>query len=147
MNVDINVKQHNLYIQEEPEIAYINRYAKGLLIVEDSPLIVNSMIELLEDVEGIASIESCGTYSEAVNLLSTSYPAIVLLDINLPDKNGIVLLKYIKTFYPEITAVMVTNQNENFYKNICLEIGARYFLDKSNDFETLPAIVTTIIQL
>jgi DNA-binding NarL/FixJ family response regulator len=146
MNADYYTKRHGLYIQEEPETTYINKATKRLLIVEDSLLIVKSMMELLEDVEGIASIESCRTYAEAISLLSTYNPAVVSLDINLPDKNGIALLKYIKTFYPEITVIMVTNQNEDFYKNICFEIGAHYFLDKSNDFETLPALVATVVQ-
>ena len=146
MNPDNYIEQHKLYIQEEHATTGINRATKGVLIVEDSPLIVKSMIELLEDVVGIASIKSCGTYSEAICLLSTYNPAVVLLDINLPDKNGIVLLKYIKTFYPEIIIIMVTNHNEEFYKNICLEVGAHYFLDKSNDFETLPALVAAVVQ-
>ena len=146
MNADNYIKQHSLYIQEEHVTTGINKVTNGLLIVEDSPLIVKSMIELLEDVAGIAFIESCGTYSEAISLLSTYNPAVVLLDINLPDKNGIVLLKYIKTFYPETTVIMVTNQNEDLYKNICLEIGAHCFLDKSNDFEKLPLLVATVVQ-
>jgi DNA-binding NarL/FixJ family response regulator len=146
MNADYYIELHSLYIQEQPVTTYINKATKGLLIVEDSPLIVKSMIELLEDVAGIASLESCGTYSEAVSLLSSCNPAVVLLDINLSDKSGIGLLKYLKTVYPEITVIMVTNQNENYYKNICLEIGAHYFLDKSNDFETLPALLATVVR-
>ena len=94
----------------------------------------------------ISPVESCGTYAEAVHLLATYKPAIVLLDINLPDKNGIVLLRYIKALYPEVTVIMVTNQNEFFYKNLCLELGARFYLDKSKDFEKLPALITSIIQ-
>jgi DNA-binding NarL/FixJ family response regulator len=146
MDTDSYIDRHSLHIQEKPVTTYINKATKKLLIVEDSPLIIKSIMELLEDVEGITSIESCGTYAEAISLLSTYNPAVVLLDINMPDKNGIVLLKYIKTFYPEITVIMVTNQNEDFYKNICLEIGAHYFLDKSNDFETLPKLVATVVQ-
>src|SRR4051794_31745490 len=102
MNVNGYIEQRPIPIPEEPVATYSNKASQGLLIVDDSPLIVKSMKELLEDIAGITSIESCGMYCEAINLLSTFNPAVVLLDINLPGKNGIVLLKYIRTFYPSI---------------------------------------------
>jgi DNA-binding NarL/FixJ family response regulator len=79
-------------------------------------------------------------------LLPICKPVAVLLDINLPDKSGIALLKYIITFYPDIRVIMVTNQSDYLCKNLCLEIGAHYFLDKSNDFEKLQALIASIIQ-
>jgi DNA-binding NarL/FixJ family response regulator len=146
MNVNCYIEQRPIPIPEQPVAIYVNKALQGVLIVDDSPLIVKSIKELLEDIAGITSIESCGMYSEAINLLSTFNPAVVLLDVNLPDKNGIVLLKYLRTFYPEIIVIMVTNQNEVFYKNICLELGAHSFLDKSNDFEKLLALVSSVIK-
>jgi len=146
MNVNYYTEHSPLYLKEEPETAYASQTSKPLLIVDDSPLIVKKIKEWLEEMAGLASVESCGTYAEAVNLLPVYKPAVVLLDINLPDKSGIVLLKYIKTYYPGIAVIVVTNQSNNFYKNLCMESGARFFLDKSNDFEKLPALVASIVQ-
>lgn len=146
MNIDYQAEEFLLCVKVEPKTIYIQQIAITILIVDDSPPVVANIKELLEDVEGIASIESCGTYTEATQMLCTYKPAVVLVDINLPDKNGIVLLKYIKSWYPEIGVIMVTNQNENFYKNLCLALGALFFLDKSNDFEKLPAIVASVFR-
>jgi len=145
MNVNYYTNYFPLYVKAEPETACTQQTTMPVLIVDDSPLIVKKIKELLDEVERITSVESCGTYAEAVHLLATYHPVIVLLDINLPDKNGIVLLRYIKTSFPEITIIMVTNQSEPFYKNLCLELGARFYLDKSKDFEKLPALITSII--
>ncbi|TKK69936.1 response regulator [Ilyomonas limi] len=146
MNIHYCTGHFTLYVKEAPANTYTGKPAKPLLIVDDSPLIVKKISEWLEEVEGITSIESCGTYARAVDLLAVCKPAVVLLDVNLPDKSGIVLLKHIKALYPGTTVIMVTNQGDDFYKNLCLESGAHYFLDKSNDFEKLPALVASIIQ-
>src|SRR5690242_16838617 len=116
MSLDYNTEHSALGVNVKLKTNHTNQIGISVLIVDDSLLIVNNIKELLEDVEGIASVESCGTYAEAIHLLCTRKPALVLLDINLPDKNGIVLLKHIKTFYPEVSVIMVTNQYADFYK-------------------------------
>ena len=114
-----------------------------LMIVDDSPLIVIKTRELLEDVAGITGIESCGTYAEAIKLLSQYKPHLALLDINLPDKSGIELLKYIRANFPATVVIMVTNQNGDFYKNRSMQLGAHHYIDKSKDFEKLSGLVSS----
>src|SRR5690242_19422016 len=92
--------QRDLCLKEMPPTP-ANK-AISALIVDDSPLIAEKIMELLEEVPAITSFKSCGTYSEAVAVLPVFNPAVILLDINLPDKSGIILLKHIKTFYPDI---------------------------------------------
>src|SRR4051794_10233783 len=116
MNTKSCTGQHNMHTQEEPLTSYANKAATSVLIVDDSPLVVKKLIELLEDIESLTSIESCGTYTMAIDLISICSPETILLDINLSDKSGVILLKYIKTFYPEITVIIVTNQSDECYK-------------------------------
>lgn len=112
-----------------------------LMIVDDSPLIVTKTKELLEEVPCITGIKSCGTYADAIELLGKYTPRLALLDINLPDKSGIELLKYIKAFFPETIVIMVTNQNGVFYRNHSMQLGAHHYIDKSKDFEKLTGLV------
>ncbi len=97
-----------------------------LLIVDDSPLIVTKIKELLDNVQGITSIESCGTYADAITKLTLQQPNVLFLDINLPDKNGILLLKHVISHYPATRVVMVTNQSDIYYKEMCLQLGANF---------------------
>lgn len=113
-----------------------------LLIVDDSPLIVTKIKELLDNVAGITSIQSCGTYAEAIVWLAVQQPKVLLLDINLPDKNGILLLKHVIHNFPATRVIMVTNQADAYYKEMCLQLGASFYLDKSNDFDKLAGIVS-----
>jgi DNA-binding NarL/FixJ family response regulator len=118
---------------------------KQLLIVDDAPLIVDRLRTMLEGLSGVARILFAGTYAEAVEMLQHEHPDIVLLDINLPDRNGLDLLRYIIQHHPATTVIMCSNQSSLFYRNLCGRIGAAYFIDKSTEFESIPAILAKFI--
>ena len=113
----------------------------NLMIVDDSPLIVIKTKELLGETAGITDIKSCGTYAEAIELLNLYQIQLALLDINLPDKSGIELLKYIKAFFPKMIVIMVTNQDNVYYKYYSMKLGANHYVDKSLEFEKLTGLV------
>lgn len=126
-------KEHNFINQKMP-----------VLIVDDSPLIIIKITELLEDFNAVTILKACRSYAEAVNELEFYLPKIALLDINLPDKSGIELLQFIKGKSPETIVIMFTNQSSDYYKKLCLNKGADYFLDKSKDFDHIPLILTSL---
>ncbi len=68
---------------------------------------------------------------------------MVLLDIHLPDKSGIEILEHIVNNYPHIKIIMVTNKASQYYRGLCMTIGAHYFIDKSKEFEMIPSIIET----
>ncbi|HVU94214.1 MAG TPA: response regulator [Puia sp.] len=118
---------------------------KHLLIVDDAPLIISRLTTLLEDLPCLASIDSAATVAEAVEKLSNSpLPDIVLLDINLPDRNGIDFLRQLHRDYSHIIVIMQSNQQGASYRNLCLQLGASYYIDKSTEFQLIPLILSTI---
>jgi len=115
---------------------------KTVLIVEDSLIILERMITALEEVEAIDFVMHAGTHKEASDLLGQLTPDLVLLDINLPDKSGIELLKTIKENDNKVTVFMVTNHASEHYRTICKNLGADYFIDKSKDFYLIPEVIS-----
>ncbi len=77
-------------------------------------------------------------------MLSEKETDIVLLDIQLPGKNGIDLLKFIVKDHPAVKVVMLTNLVSDYYQKLCRKIGAVHFMDKSKDFESIPRVVTRL---
>jgi DNA-binding NarL/FixJ family response regulator len=65
-----------------------------------------------------------------------------LLDINLPDKSGIELLRKIKEDYKKTKVFMITNQANDYYKDMCKKLGADNFFDKSIDFNLIPDLIS-----
>jgi len=114
---------------------------KVILIVDDSVVILERLIRMLEETENIQFVHA-GGYHEAIQLLNEITPDLALLDIHLPDKSGIELLRTIKEKYPNITVVMITNNVNDYYRNYCRTLGAEYFVDKSKDFNLIPEIIS-----
>jgi len=117
---------------------------KTVLIVDDSPLIIDRLIDSLKDHETVKEILIANDYSEAVEKMSGKQMDIALLDIQLQGKNGIDLLKFIVKEYPDTKVIMFSNLSSNYYITLCKKLGAKYFLDKSKDFELVPGILTSI---
>jgi len=130
-----------------PEINVKTVFNKGknILVVDDYGLIVERLISLLQDLDGVHQVVGAGSYAESVKILNEGSLDIALLDIHLPDRSGIELLDFIKAYHPQTGVVMITNQNNPHYQVICLEKGADYFIDKSNDFEMLPEIISSFM--
>lgn len=114
-----------------------------VLIIDDSAIIIERLLAMLEDLDNIQTILHGDSYSAAVQLLAENHPDIVILDINLPDRSGIDLLRLIKKDYPEAVVIMVSNQAGDYYRSLCKTLGATYFIDKSSEFEQIPGIISS----
>lgn len=124
-----------------------NHFEKiNILIVDDSITILTKMKEILSDVQCVNTVAVATNGIEALDFLRTNQPELILLDINMPHKNGIEILKEVKQLYPKVKVMMVTNQSVDYYKPICIEYGAEYFIDKSTEFEMIPDIIESIAQ-
>jgi DNA-binding NtrC family response regulator len=118
-----------------------------ILIVDDNMNFVDRMVGLLEEVGGLGEIHVAADFDEARRILAEEDPDIVLLDINLPGKNGIELLKLIKKNSAVCEVIMITNHADDYYRDQCYELGATHFLDKSNDFALVPGIIRQRVSL
>jgi len=114
---------------------------KTILIVDDSPMIVQRITEMLEELGNPGVIAKAGSYSEAIQFINNNHPDILLLDINLPDKSGIEILRIRKEKDPSVKVIMITNQANEYYKKLCFRLGADYFIDKSKEFEKIAGII------
>ena len=118
---------------------------RSILIVDDSPIIVERLQNMLSGLENIGPIGHAGDYSSTLRQIAENHPDIILLDINLPGRSGIALLQFIKSVYPLIRVIMISNQADDFYRRICQQMGADHFIDKSTDFEEILPLVSSFL--
>jgi DNA-binding NarL/FixJ family response regulator len=114
-----------------------------VLLVDDAILITNRLSEMIGEVEAVSDIFVSSNYDNAINTIQTDKPDLVLLDIHLPDKSGIELLGYLRTNYPDLIVIMVTNKASQYYRDLCQQEGAHHFIDKSKEFEKIPDLLRT----
>ncbi len=124
----------------------MNKTQLLILIVDDNSHFVERMIGLIGETDNIGQIQIASDYDEAYNFFSEKIPDLVLLDINLPGKSGIELLKEIKKTGMECKIIMITNHTDDYYRELCKELGADHFLDKSNDFAIVPGLIRELNQ-
>lgn len=115
-----------------------------VLLVDDNQQYVKRMVSLLSEVERIKELKTAGGYEEAQRALEAGLPDVVLLDIHLNDRSGIDLLKEIRAKDRKCTVIMISNQADDYYQQQCRELGASYFLDKTNEFQLVPDLIRTL---
>ncbi len=99
-----------------------------ILIIDDEKNIRISLTGILED-EGY-EVESCGNISDAEKCLEEVDPDLVLLDVKLPDGNGIDLLTRIKKIMPFVPVLMISGHSSISDAVRAIKIGAFDFLEK-----------------
>lgn len=113
-------------------------------IIDDHPLVASGIAALLKDVENISMHEAYASVKTAMEGLGMHQPDVLLLDIQMPEKNGDELLKEIKTLYPHIRVLILTGFNNPLYCNRLIAAGANGYLLKNTDRENLITAIETI---
>jgi DNA-binding NtrC family response regulator len=114
-----------------------------VLLVDDNQKFTDRMTCMLIEL-GIDEIKVAGDYEEAKKILITKVPEVALLDIHLPGKNGIELLKFIRRLDENCCVIMVSNQADPYYQRLCLKLGANHFIDKTIDLLRIPDLILNL---
>ena len=119
----------------------MHKEKKIVLVVDDSALIRKRIIPMLEEIHNVQFVTFAGTYEEAIDSIRNTIPDMILLDIQLPDRSGIELLRTVKENYQDVIVYMITNRANDFYRETCIRLKADYFFDKSKDFDLIPKVI------
>jgi YesN/AraC family two-component response regulator len=112
---------------------------KKVLIVDDEYLIRYSLKKLIER-EGY-TVFTAGSGHEALRLFEEQRPDIVILDIRLPDSNGLSLLKTIKESRPSVATIMATGCPDVQSSDEAMKMGALAYLEKPVDLDSLKTLM------
>ena len=118
-----------------------------VFIADDSSVVVERLVELLEEeVPGAQLVGQAGDVPEAVRGIQRVKPDALILDLQMPGGSGLDVLRAIRTDHPRLYVLIFTNYPYPQYREECLTAGANFFLDKSAEFEKIPAILRELIQ-
>ena len=106
-----------------------------ILVVDDEVKMCLMLQKLLELVK--YQVEMAHDGLQALEKINSFQPHCVLLDIRMPHKNGIEVLKEVKSSHPETAVIMMTAVAEQGSKQECLDSGAHAYLLKPIDFKLL----------
>ena len=108
-----------------------------ILICEDHNIVREGLRQILQQLEEVVSIGEARDGEEALLFLKTEVYDVVLLDISLPDQNGLEILKTIKTKWPSTNVLMLSMHPQEQYAIRALKLGASGYLSKDTASEEL----------
>jgi len=115
----------------------------NILIVDDHPMVLEGLRSLLSGI-GYLQIAGIATNAfEAIDVIKNTAVQVAIVDINLPDINGIELTKKIKTEYPAIKVLAMSTFKERSYISQMIQNGASGYLVKSASKEEIEEAILT----
>ena len=117
-----------------------------VFIVDDHPMVVEGLKALLGQLENIKVAGAASNAFDAIPFLRKNAIDLVLLDINLPDVNGIDLCKKIKKDFPDVRVLGISTFSERSYISRMIANGASGYLIKSASAEEIAWAIQTIME-
>lgn len=122
-----------------------NEGPKKILIVEDHPILVYGLQLMIEKEEGFKVYGVVNTKDEALDLLGTMGPDLVVIDISLQYQDGLTLIKQVKESEYNVPILCLSMHEELYYAEQCLRAGANGFITKSEPCEVIISGIEKIL--
>lgn len=112
-------------------------------ITDDHVMVVEGLKTMLNNTEDVKIISTYYSVNDTIEGLQNTVPQVLLLDINLPDGNGIHLCKQLKEHYKNLKIIALSNYEDIAFIKQIIKNGANgYLLKNTNKLELITAIKT-----
>jgi DNA-binding NarL/FixJ family response regulator len=112
-----------------------------ILIADDHAVVRRGLREILADALPDADFTEVGNGDEVLSHLCKSQTSMLVLDLNMPGRSGMDVLRDVKHTYPRLPVIILSCQPEDQYAVRCLRAGAAAYINKESAPEEL-AIAT-----
>lgn len=116
-----------------------------ILVIDDHPLVADGIKTMLKESEDMKIIKVCKTAKESLSFLMEQTPDIILLDISLPDMDGLQLCEAIRKNNKESKIIGLTSTNEAGIITGLLHRGGNGYLLKNMEREDLIEAIATVL--
>jgi DNA-binding NarL/FixJ family response regulator len=118
---------------------------RRILIVDDHPMMRQSLALLIDHEKDLVTLGEASTASQALNLIVARKPDLVIVDISLPDKNGLELIKDILVFHPSLPVLVFSMHDESVYAERVLRAGGRGYIMKQEGGKMLMQAIRQVL--
>ncbi|HXE74768.1 MAG TPA: response regulator transcription factor [Candidatus Xenobia bacterium] len=102
-----------------------------VLIADDSALFLRTLSLLLQDQPGLEVVGMANGGKQAIDLMESLKPDLVLMDLNMPDLSGLAVLQYARENYPSTRIIVVSSYDTPTVMAACRARGANGFVSKN----------------
>ena len=116
-----------------------------ILLVDDHQIIRQGLCHLLNDAEDMTVVAEAKDGREAVRLVDEQRPDVVVMDISMPELNGIDATRQIVARAPEAKVVTLSQFAERRFVTEMLRAGSRAYVIKEGAFDELVSAIRTVM--
>jgi len=115
-----------------------------VLIADDHKLFRLGLIAILASIEQVRVVGEAGNGREAVDLCERLKPDLVVMDIAMPEMNGIIATRMIRTLCEDTRILILSMHLNEAYVTECIKSGASAYLLKDSAFEELVIAIDAV---
>lgn len=119
---------------------------KRILIVDDHPMMREGLAQLLEHEPDLTVCGQADTAAQALRSIAQQMPDLALLDISLPDKSGLELIKDLQALHPKLPVLVVSMHDESLYAERVLRSGGRGYIMKQEGGKKLMQGIRQVLE-
>jgi len=121
-----------------------NRQPIRVLVVDDHPMILEGTQALLRRSPNIEVVGAAMSGKEAVQMVEELQPEVLLLDVRLPDMNGVEVARAVRTAFPDVAVLVLTGYDDTGMLRSILQLGVPGYLRKTATGDELIAAVEAV---
>jgi DNA-binding NarL/FixJ family response regulator len=120
--------------------------AKRVLIVDDHPMMRQGLAQLIDNEPDLKVGAEADKGNQVMAVLAAQKLDLVLLDISLPDRNGLEIVKDIRALQPGLPVLVVSMHDESLYAERVLRAGARGYIMKQEGGKKLMQAIRQVLE-
>jgi DNA-binding NarL/FixJ family response regulator len=117
-----------------------------IIVVDDHAVVRRGLIQILESMQEVNSVSEASSGNELIEMLKEDEYDVVVLDISMPGKSGLDVLKEIKTIKQNLSVLILSIHPEEQYAVRALKAGAAGYITKDSAPEELVTAVQRIME-
>lgn len=117
-----------------------------VLIADNHPIVRMGIQQVLNTTSDIQVLDNVATTSELFKKLEKLTPDVVILEMDIPEINGIATLRKIKQDFPDINVLIYSGQSEDVYALSTIRAGAFGYLSKAAELDYIISAVRKVAQ-
>lgn len=118
---------------------------RRIAMVDDHTMLREGLQQLVDSQPDLTCCYTASNTQDALRALEKDKPDLLAVDISMPGRNGLELIKDALTLYPDLAILVISMHDEGFYAQRVLKAGARGYVMKDADGATLLHAIRTVL--
>ena len=117
-----------------------------IILADDHCLVRTGLKSLLDDVEGMMVVAEADNGRSAVSLVKEHLPNLVILDINMPELNGLEATEILRRDFPELKILIISMHSDEIFPQRLIKAGANGYLTKTSGIKEISHAILEVME-